>query len=64
MIRIVSFDDRCVKDHGAIEGEKKTLCGRQLKGIRWFYRGNSEFKGDMGFYCAQCCAAFRRMNGS
>lgn len=64
MIRIVSFNDRHMKDHGAEEGVKKTLCGRALVGIEWFYRGNQEFDGKANYYCSQCCRALAKIKGN
>jgi len=60
-IRIVSFGDKYKVDHGAVEGEKQTLCGRQLVGMEWFYRGNDPFKGNRAFYCKGCCRAFKKI---
>ncbi len=61
-IRIVSFGDRYMKDHGAIEGQivigGKTLCGLTFRGMEFFIRGNNEFDGSQGFYCSKCCKKF------
>lgn len=61
MVRVVSLDDRNWKDHGAVEGEKKTLCGRPLAGMKWFYRGSDKFTGTLGFHCSQCCKALKKL---
>ncbi len=65
-IVIIAMNDDAIVDHGAYENQLytggKTLCGRVLKGIKWFNRGWEDFTGTANYHCKLCTKKLKEIN--